>query len=64
MTDIETLVKVVQQIHSILSDHIEPEFSSDRDGTIDRIFTVMDQYSAIQAADRINAGYGLLRVVK
>jgi hypothetical protein len=63
MKDIDTLVKVIHQIELILADHVQPGHTSDPEGIIDRIFVVMDQYDAVKAADRIQAGYGL-RVVR
>jgi hypothetical protein len=45
MGDVEALVKVVQQIELILSDHIEqPKRGTDAEETVERIVTVMDQY--------------------
>jgi hypothetical protein len=64
MRDVDALVKVVQRIELILSDHIEqPRSITDAEETVERIVTVMDQYDAIRAAERIEAGYGQFRVV-
>jgi hypothetical protein len=63
MRDVDVLVKAIQQIDLILAEHIEPGHLSDPQDTIDRIFAVMDKNGAVNAADRIEAGFGL-RVVK
>ncbi len=63
MSDVNTLVKVIQQIELILSDHIELGYASYPEATIERIITVMNKYDAVSAADRIEAGHRL-RVVK
>jgi hypothetical protein len=64
MRDVDALVKVVQQMALILSDHIEQPWSiTDAEETVERIFTVMDQYDAVRASERIEAGYDQLRAV-
>jgi hypothetical protein len=64
MRDVDTLVQTIRQIEMILSEHIEPGHSQDAAVTVERIFLVMDQHDAAGAADRLAAGFGVLRVVK
>jgi hypothetical protein len=64
MRDIDALVQTVREIELILAEHIEPGHRQDCAATVDRIFAAMDRHNVTGAVERLEAGFGVLRVVK
>jgi hypothetical protein len=60
----EILAKVILDIDLVLAEHIQPYRTEDPHGALGEILTILVQAKAVEVADRVQAGYGRLRLVK
>lgn len=64
MTNTEILAKAIVDIDCVLADHIQPYRTEDPHRALEKILTILVEARAVEIAERVQAGYGKLKLVK
>jgi hypothetical protein len=64
LTNADILAKAILDIDLVLAEHIQPYQTQDPHRALERILTILVEAHAVEIAERVQVGYGRLKLVK